>query len=185
MPARYYAWRLGPVRFTMLDSNNLDAEQLEWMRARLERARSSPWSVVVFHYPVYSGGAKYGSTPGFEETLGDAFARTGVDLVLNGHDHLYSRAESRGVTYLVTGGGGDWLYPCADELPEEVRACKPAQHFIEVEASPRTLTATALTPAGASSNGYASALVRRGARPKSRKSSYPPSRLPPWSYLCW
>ena len=148
MPDRYYAWRLGPVRFTMLDSNNLDPVQLEWMRARLEGARAAPWSVVVFHHPVFSGGAHYGHTPGLDALLGETFASTGVDLVLNGHEHLYSRADDAGVAYVVTGGGGANVYPCVGELPPPVSVCESANHFVVVEATPRSLTVTPVTLEG-------------------------------------
>lgn len=145
MTGRYYAWRLGPVRFTMLDSNTLEPAQLDWLDARLERARAAPWSVVVFHHPVFSGGAKHGNSPGFDALLGDRFARSGVDLVLNGHEHLYSRAAADGVTYVVTGGGGAGLYPCSGEPPPQVRLCEEAHHFVEIEAAPHAMTATAIT----------------------------------------
>ena len=149
MPGRYYAWRLGPVRFTMLDSNNLDPVQLDWMRARLEDARAAPWSVVVFHHPVFSGGAKYGNTEGFDDLLGSTFARTGVDLVLNGHEHVYSRGEDDDVAYLVSGGGGAGLYPCAGDFPPEVIVCEPVHHVLEIEATPRSLTVIPITDDGA------------------------------------
>lgn len=36
---------------------------------------------------------------------------SGVDVVLNGHDHNYQRFHSRGgITYIVTGGSGNKLY---------------------------------------------------------------------------
>jgi Calcineurin-like phosphoesterase len=145
MPDRYYAWRLGPVEFTMLDSNNLDPAQLEWMRSRLEDARAAPWSVVVFHHPVYSGGTHHGNTPGYDALLGETFASTGVDLVLNGHEHLYSRAEDVGVAYVVSGGGGANLYPCQAGLPSPVSVCESAHHFVVVDATPRSLTVTPVT----------------------------------------
>jgi 3',5'-cyclic AMP phosphodiesterase CpdA len=149
MPDRYYSWQLGPVQFTMLDSNNLDAVQLEWMRAQLERAHAAPWSVVVFHHAVFSGGARYGSNPSLNGLLGETFAQSGVDLVLNGHEHLYSRAEDLGVDYLVSGGGGANVYPCAQEVPPVVSVCEGTHHFVAIEATPEALTVTPITPDGA------------------------------------
>jgi 3',5'-cyclic AMP phosphodiesterase CpdA len=144
MKGRYYAWRLGPVRFVVLDSNELDAEQLAWMSKRLERARPAPWTVVVFHHPVHSGGTEHGPTEGFAELFGPRFEDAGVDLVLNGHDHVYSRADSGGVTYIVTGGGGAGLYNCRDELVEPVEKCVAEHHFLEINASREALTVMAL-----------------------------------------
>jgi 3',5'-cyclic AMP phosphodiesterase CpdA len=144
MKGRYYAWRLGPVRFLVLDSNDVDAKQLAWMSERLERARTAPWTVVVFHHAVHSGGTEHGSTEGFAELFESRFEDAGVDLVLNGHDHVYSRAESGGITYIVTGGGGGALHDCHDELEEPVEKCVAEHHFLEVKASREALTVMAL-----------------------------------------
>jgi hypothetical protein len=81
--------------------------------------------------------------------FGKPFARTGVDLVLNGHEHLYSRGEHGDVAYVVSGGGGAGLYPCAADFPPEVTVCEPVHHFLEIEATPRSLTATPITADGA------------------------------------
>jgi acid phosphatase type 7 len=38
-----------------------------------------------------------------------------VDLVFSGHDHVYERTVPiRGVTYVVSGGGGRRLYPAGN-----------------------------------------------------------------------
>jgi 3',5'-cyclic AMP phosphodiesterase CpdA len=150
MPASYYTWRLGPIAFVMLDSNELDSpgdEQIAWMEKRLRDARSAPWTVVVFHEPVYSAGM-HGSTPRFDTLLADRFEESGVDLVINGHDHIYASAFKDGIPYVVTGGGGAVLDKCRSALPAEVETCISELHFLEVEASESSLTTTAITPDG-------------------------------------
>ena len=72
-------------------------------------------------------------------------------LVLNGHDHHYERFESeRGVTYVVTGGGGRALYPylprCMDEPEEQSGTAR--HHFVGVEVRDRSLTLTAVADTG-------------------------------------
>jgi Calcineurin-like phosphoesterase len=146
MPARYYVWRLGVISFIMLESNGLDEdpEQLQWMRKELARAQSSPWTIVVFHHPVFSAGTVHGPTPGFDEILARPFSQFGVDLVLNGHDHNYQHAELDGVTYVVTGGGGAGLYECRTTLVHPVKRCVVERHFLRVEATEGSLVVEAL-----------------------------------------
>ena len=144
MDGHRYRWRLGPVRFLMFDSNQTGRRAMRWIRTRLKDASAAPWTVVVMHHPVYSGGAGHGSTPGFAQKFSRRFARRGVDLVLHGHDHVYSRARKRGVTYLVTGGGGAGLYGCQDPLPKPVKECESEHHFLDLRATKKTLSATAV-----------------------------------------
>jgi len=77
-------------------------------------ARSAArWKVAVFHQPAYSCGT-HGSSPEVQREWVRLFQRSGVDLVLNGHDHDYQRfAPIGGVTYVVTGGGAE-LYEVGD-----------------------------------------------------------------------
>jgi predicted phosphodiesterase len=53
----------------------------------------------------------------------DLFKNTGVKLVLSGHNHNYQRAEKDGVTYIISGLGGESQYP----VPQ-----KTESHFYDV-----------------------------------------------------
>jgi 3',5'-cyclic AMP phosphodiesterase CpdA len=145
---RYYSWKQGELQFVMLDSNTLDSAQMTWARRTLKRSSGASWTVVVLHHPVHSGGAGHGSTPGLDAKLAPMFETNGVDLVLQGHDHVYSRGRTGGVTYVVTGGGGAALYGCADPLPRPVKMCASEHHFVELRASRARLVLTAVTPDG-------------------------------------
>lgn len=147
MRGRYYRLRLGPLRVIVLDSNDLDAAQLAWLDRALERAARAPWTVVVFHHPVYSRGLRHGPTPGLAALLGERFSRGGADLVLNGHEHLYERRRAGGVTYVVTGGGGAQLDLCRLPLPGGV-VCLTALHFVELEATKAKLVLSAINHQG-------------------------------------
>jgi acid phosphatase type 7 len=49
------------------------------------------------------------------EDLEPLFVKHGVGLVFSGHDHVYERTVPiRGVTYVVSGGGGRRLYPAGN-----------------------------------------------------------------------
>ena len=130
MKGRYYSFAAGPAVFVVLDSNDLDAPQLAWLDRTLRRARSARWTIAVLHHPPYSAGTEHGPSGEVRALLSPRFERYGVDLVLSGHEHLYSRATADGVPYVVTGGGGAALYPCADPLPPETDVCRSVHHFL-------------------------------------------------------
>lgn len=99
----YYSVDVGPVHFTMLssgdygytDRHGLKDEQIEWAKRDIS-STDKRWKVVVIHTPFYSPG-KYGSgksnpyhPPCLRNQLNESFADLGVDLVLAGHDHIFS-----------------------------------------------------------------------------------------------
>jgi hypothetical protein len=54
------------------------------------------------------------------EDLEPVFVRHRVDVVFSGHDHVYERtapitAPIKGITYVVSGGGGRRLYPAGKD----------------------------------------------------------------------
>lgn len=90
MPQRWYARRVGPVEFFVIDANDPDQDgQMQWLSKALGSSRA-PWQVLVFHQPVYSCG-RHGSTPEVQSELLPVTRGNGVDLVVNGHDHDYQR----------------------------------------------------------------------------------------------
>jgi predicted phosphodiesterase len=143
MPARNYVFRRSGVRFVMVDSNDL---RLGWLERAVEPQADDAYTVVVMHHPVYSPG-KHGSTPGYQPSLPRLFQDAGVDLVLSGHDHLYSVTESLGgVRYVVTGGGGARTYICSDRSFVDV--CRAGHHFLYVDIDPRRILVRAVPTSG-------------------------------------
>ena len=143
MKGRNYVVRRNGVRFVMIDSNVL---RRDWLRRALREDAGDRWTIAVFHHPVRSSG-EHGSTPGFE-TLPRLFARKGVDLVLNGHDHNYEATTPlRKIRYVVTGGGGAVIRACG---PAQwfTEVCKSRYHFLYVTAGPESLTVRAVAPSG-------------------------------------
>ena len=96
----YYSFTYGNAKFIMLNTNNnasgaLDAEQYAWLIDELESSEDV-WTIVAMHAPLYSVG-QWGADPAKNEQsvalrkqLQSVFAEYGVDLVLQGHDHLLS-----------------------------------------------------------------------------------------------
>ncbi|MEU3019578.1 metallophosphoesterase family protein [Nocardiopsis sp. NPDC007018] len=89
------------VRFVVLNSNYrnaassrpgpwLDAQQ-EWLEGVLED-NPQEWTVVTFHHPVFSNSPGRDNGPLRQAWL-DTLEEHDVDLVLQGHDHSYSRGN--------------------------------------------------------------------------------------------
>lgn len=103
---RYYTFKQDNVQFFGLDSNyNANwSKQLLWLEKSLADSDAT-WKVVYAHHPLYSSGT-HGGNFKLVDRLSPLFARYGVQLYLNGHDHNYERTETiEGTTYITCGAG--------------------------------------------------------------------------------
>ena len=99
----FYSFVYGNAKFIMLNTNRLTGtkltdDQYAWLVNEL-KSNTATWTIVAMHNPLYSAG-KYGSNPdynsistGLRAQLQGIFAEYGVDVVLQGHDHLVSRTH--------------------------------------------------------------------------------------------
>jgi len=101
---KYYSFKpKGDVRFFAIDSNYVDAKQLEWLEKDLA-ASGSDWKIAFFHHPLYSSGATHGSADAQRELLEPMFLKHGVNVVIAGHEHFYERLKpQKGVAYFILG----------------------------------------------------------------------------------
>lgn len=81
-----------------LNGNQLTQDQYDWLINVLE-SNNKKWTIVSMHNPMYSVG-NYGSDPtknsislNLQAQLSEFFAQYKVDLVLQGHDHAYSKTH--------------------------------------------------------------------------------------------
>jgi hypothetical protein len=103
---RYYTFARRNVRFFALDTNALDAKQLQWIEAALREA-SEEWKICYFHHPLYSNGGTHGSSVDIRVLLEPILVKYGVDVVFSGHDHAYERlTPQKGIHYFVAGAAG-------------------------------------------------------------------------------
>jgi hypothetical protein len=134
-PSEWYAFDAGRARFYVLDAtwsnaNVGDADLYEndydahWTSSRAEyqwlandlASHSRTVSFAFLHFPMYADNATETSDPWLAGSshLEGLLGRYGVDIVFNGHAHIYqrNRASATGlpVSY-VTGGGGGKLSP--------------------------------------------------------------------------
>jgi hypothetical protein len=101
---RYYSYSpQAGIRFFALDSNYMDAKQLDWIDNELGPP-GSDWKIVYFHHPLYSSGETHGSSKELRDVLEPIFLRHGVSLVLAGHEHFYEHIKpQKGITYFIMG----------------------------------------------------------------------------------
>jgi hypothetical protein len=103
---RYYTFAKGNVRFVVLDSNFVDATQLQWADQTLESAKEG-WKICYFHHPLYGNAGRHGSNIELRVLIEPILTRHGVQVVFSGHDHIYERLLlQKGILYFVTGSGG-------------------------------------------------------------------------------
>ena len=95
----YYSYDYNNVHFTVLNTNDneddkLSDAQIEWMKNDI-KSSDAKWKIVVLHKAPYSNGSHYddGDVEGFRKQLGALLPYLGVDLVLQGHDHVYLRTD--------------------------------------------------------------------------------------------
>ena len=103
--------------------------QYQWLESELSSSISSTeFTVVVFHYPLYSTGRHGSDDKDVREYLEPLFQQYGVDAVFNGHDHDYERSTVNGIRYIVAGGGGAPLRNQKSTSPDSELFVK-AYHF--------------------------------------------------------
>ena len=113
---RYYSFDWGGAHFIALDSElyyddkgSTPEEQKVFLEQDLAATRKH-WKVAFLHRSPY-GSSRHGGDQKVREDLEPLFVKHGVHLVFSGHDHVYERTVPiRGVTYVVSGGGGRRLY---------------------------------------------------------------------------
>ena len=102
------------VRFVMLNGNERLEEQAKWLD-RILSVNPQPWTIAAIHQPVYSSGGRRSNTL-LQHLFVPIFDKYSLDLVLQGHDHIYCRTyklrngirvadSERGTVYIVSVSG--------------------------------------------------------------------------------
>ncbi|MGD9613745.1 MAG: metallophosphoesterase, partial [Kiritimatiellia bacterium] len=149
--AHDYVLDVGPIRFLLLDSTEFQApSRTAWLARELQKAAFDPavtWTIPAFHRPPFSEGER-GGDAGLREWWVPLFTKYEADLVLSGHAHGYQRMQPiEGVPYLVSGGGGGWLYQ-VDPAHPHVAFATSACHFVEFRVEGPAIRLAAKTPDG-------------------------------------
>lgn len=169
---RYYSVRVPSaeppmVEVFVLDSNTLhqeqgkipdgaDAPQVAWLTEAL-RDSTARWKIVAMHHPIYSPRRCLwwivrcrGANVRLRAQLEPLFREHGVDLVFQGHMHLYARLRPRhGIQYFVTGAGSkrpDGFLPDEATHPREGRG--RFNHFVYLRLTEDGFEYSAIDAAG-------------------------------------
>lgn len=123
----YYSFEAAGWHVVSLNSNvgmGPGSAQAGWLREDLA-THTSPCAAAIFHHPLFTVGPN-GPTPETRD-LWRVLYEAGVDIIINGHDHLYERFAPqtpdgvsdplRGVREFVVGTGGAELYRFSRPLP--------------------------------------------------------------------
>ena len=159
---RYYNFTVGDALFIVLDSEgprtNMPAyvtdderdkywydsgikyqeTQKEWLEDVLNLNKEAGFVFVFQHLPLYSvKKSRVEESKMARKFWGDIFARHGVQVFLNGHDHHYHHAIDNGVHFITSAGAGAPLYKVDAPQPETVNY-KEIEHFVNVEVKEST-----------------------------------------------
>ena len=130
---RYYSYVRKNVRFLALDSTLMDAKQVAWIEATLRDAREE-WTICYFHHPLYSNAGRHGSSVDLRVLLEPLFVKYGVDVVFQGHDHVYERLEPQnGIYYFVSGAAGQLRRGNMRPTAQTAAYFDQDQHFMLIE----------------------------------------------------
>jgi predicted phosphodiesterase len=153
---RWWSFDFGNAHFILLDSiGDPDTSfgpgtsQYNWLESDLNGTEQE-WLFVFFHIPPYSSGEHGGDEFALKirEYLVPLFEAYDVDIVFNGHDHLYERSAKDGVYYIVTGGAGGGLHEPNQNTNPYQEYVESTHHYCTVDISGSQLLHQARYPNG-------------------------------------
>lgn len=104
-----YWFRYGNTLIMALNSNQLStAQHVQFMEDVLAKNGEATWKIVTFHHSIYSTASHSTESDiiGRRNELAPEFSRLGIDVVLMGHDHVYTRSYMMdGVTPVIPEDG--------------------------------------------------------------------------------
>ncbi|ALJ11317.1 purple acid phosphatase family protein [Sphingopyxis macrogoltabida] len=161
------------VRFIVLDGTaaiNLGSmqAQTDWLDRTLASSKAN-WNVVLFHQPVFTC-ARPNDTAEIKAAWKPVFDKRKVDLVLQGHDHCYSRLTSeagreasaqaradgtvQGPVYLVSVTGSK-MYALNDRTPwQPDKVAEATELYQIVDVDPKKIRFRTFTASGKLYDGF-------------------------------
>lgn len=171
---KWYSFNYGNAHFVCLQVKSesstipVGSEQYNWLLNDLQQASSDPnikWKFVWFHAPPYAQGGGHTRNSLIVPTACKLFQQYGVDLVFNGHVHLYDRSYKvrqtetgaevisergpsfysnvEGVIYVTAGSAGAPLYTASPTTWTAIAVSKYNYVLIDIDNTNNKLTLTA------------------------------------------
>ena len=138
----FYSFDMGVVHFTVMDSNIMGAandEDIEWLKEDLsgDAAAAAEWRVAICHHPFWPV-AEIPKDINRSQTMREhflpLFTEYGVDLLLVGHQNIYSRCEpEEGPVQVMAASGGKVSYTPVERPYLIITADAP--NYVRVTAS--------------------------------------------------
>jgi hypothetical protein len=130
--AGFYSYTLGNWHIVSLNSNidvSANSEQGRWLARDLEensKSATARCTLAYWHHPLFTSGPSAGSS-GLMRNVWQVLYQWGVDVVVNGHDHIYERFNPQdpngrsdapaGIREYIVGTGGVKLYDYGPTAP--------------------------------------------------------------------
>lgn len=185
-PENYYSFKYGGAYFLIIDTNanySLGSPQRNFIESSFLAASldlSVKWTFAVFHHPPFVSTSSVFQDLEVRNELSPVFDWWGVDVVINGHAHLYERThpvrsdgtvagfgtgtnpsfytDPRAPIYTVTGGGGASPYPgdikCSSSRQPWSAKCLEVFEFLEFHVTPTRVAMSAIYANGTIFDGF-------------------------------
>ena len=152
----WYSYDWGDAHLLCLDSEQSFAptsDQYLFAQADLAAHQSAAWRIVAIQRPPYSSTTANSSSKPVRTNLVPLFQQEKVDLVLSGNSHNYERtfplvdgvATSGGVTYVVSGAGGNGFNAFTGTAPAYSAFRESSYYeYAKVTVSPTAVTVDAV-----------------------------------------
>ena len=161
----HYSFTYGNAVFICMNTEFINTAEFNWMVNVLQENQSKTWKVVFFHSPFFTIGPHAGEMNAYLNTWWAALDTYGVDLVLNGHDHMYERSKpinytvspnapvaeygsgrGQGRCQIVCGAAGAPLYTGSPKWFTETY--RSAYHFCKIDVNDGILTDSTFSISG-------------------------------------
>ena len=113
---RAYSFVYGDVEFFVLDVMSDSAPQGEWLRGALAKS-TAKWKVAMFHFPFYT--RRTDEYAELQKDWGTLFDEFHVDLVLQGHTHIYIRTKPMKAAKVVQSTAEGTVYLQSISIPAD------------------------------------------------------------------
>ncbi|HEX3021036.1 MAG TPA: metallophosphoesterase family protein [Lachnospiraceae bacterium] len=111
-----YYFSYGNTLYIMLNTNNVNiVEHKQFIDKAIASHKDAKWKIVTMHQDIYGAG-EHSNEPeivSLRYALAPIFEKNGIDVVLTGHDHTYSRS------FIMNGGVADMSSMLSEEEYEK------------------------------------------------------------------
>ncbi len=153
---RWYSYDWGDAHILVIDTEQpyiAGTPQYQFVQADLAANQSKAWRIVISPKPPFSSATANSSAEGVRAAFAPVFEQQHVQLVLSGDSHNYERSyplvggvpqQSGGVTYIISGGGGNGLNQFTIAQPAWSAFRQAIYEHVQISVSPTLLRLDAI-----------------------------------------